>query len=82
MADNNTKFASVVPLGTAANVAQALDIYRVLTAQKDAEGEIIGFDGSHRPLLAEAGLFLSADGDLFPNAHPAAPGSEPCRMRG
>ena len=66
MANYHTRFACVLPLGTAANVAQALDIYRGLTAEKDAEGEIIGFDATHQPLLSEAGLFLSADGDGNP----------------
>lgn len=66
MADYHTRFACVLPLGTAANVAQALDIYRRLTAEKDAEGETIGFDATHQPLLSEAGLFLSADCDGNP----------------
>ena len=66
MADYWTRFACVLLLGAAANVAPALDIYRALTAEKDAEGEMIGFEATHQPLLAEAGLFLSADGDGNP----------------
>lgn len=66
MADYYSKFACILPLGAAANVPAVLEIYRQLAAEKDAEGETTGFDAAHEPSLAEAGLFLSADGDGNP----------------
>lgn len=66
MADYYTKFACILPLGTAENVARALEIYGEMELETSAEDETLGFDAAHEPSLAEAGLFLSADGDGNP----------------
>ena len=66
MADYHTTFACILPLGTAENVARALEIYREMDIEKSAEDETLGFDAAHEPLLAEAGLFLSAEDDGNP----------------
>jgi hypothetical protein len=66
MADYYTKFACVLPLGTAENVTRALELYVEFDAEKSTEGEELGFNASHQPQLAEAGLFLAADGDGSP----------------
>ena len=66
MADYHTKFACILPLGTAENVARALAIYGEMDVEKSAEDETLGFEATHQPTLAQAGLFLSADGDGNP----------------
>ena len=66
MADYNTKFACILPLGTAENVARALELYFAFDLEKSAENETLGFNASHQPQLAETGLFLAADGDGNP----------------
>ena len=66
MADYHTTFACILPLGTAENVARALGIYAEMDVEKTAEGETLGFEAVHQPVLAEAGLFLSSDGDGNP----------------
>jgi hypothetical protein len=66
MADYHTSFACLLPLGPSDNVAAAMEIYRAMDAEKDAEDETLGFEATHQPLLTQAGLFLSADEDGDP----------------
>jgi hypothetical protein len=49
MADYHTRFACILPLGTADNVARALQLYFEFDLEKSTEGETLGFNESKTP---------------------------------
>lgn len=61
MTDYHTLFACHLPLGGAEHIKPALTIYREMQAEKDRQGEALGFDAAHHPNLSDNGLFLGAD---------------------
>ena len=61
MADYYTLFACHLPLGSAKHIKRALRIYRKMQAEKDKQGENLGFEATHHPDLSNDGLFLDAD---------------------
>lgn len=61
MADYYTLFSCYLPLGRAEHIEPALAIHRAMQAEKDGQGETLGFDADHHPHVSADGLFLGAD---------------------
>ncbi|QDJ12261.1 Hypothetical protein HVPorG_02181 (plasmid) [Roseomonas mucosa] len=61
MADYYTVFSCYLPLGGPGRIEPALAIFRAMQAEKDRQGETLGFDADHHPHPSADGLFLGAD---------------------